>query len=155
MLTKTPRIHLHKKCNMVKHVENQTKQPDQLRRGKEKRNGLRFLHPKPQEPLLKGLESSLACLRQRLWQTERGRKVNRKQNGVLSSCPDSCTQMRRRRALASGQAQKARRSSTRRSFNEKVVAECSASDFAGNHVPHLHFDLYEMHIDEAHLHMFL
>lgn len=64
MLTKTPRIHLHKKCDVVKHVENQTKQPDQLQRGKEKRNGLRFLHPKPQEPLLKGLESSLACLRQ-------------------------------------------------------------------------------------------
>lgn len=155
MLTKTPRIHSHKKCDAVKHVENQTKQPDQLWRGKEKRNGLCFLHPKPQEPLLKGLESSLAGLRQGLWQTERGRKVNRKQNGVLSSCPDSCTQMRRRRALASGQAQKAGCSGTRRSFNEKVVAESSASDSAGNHGSHLHFDLYKMHIDEAHLHMFL
>ncbi len=39
--------------------------------------------------------------------------------------------MRRRRALASGQAQKAGRSGTRRSFNEKVVAESSASDSAG------------------------
>lgn len=50
MLTQTPRIHSHKKCDVVKHVENLTKQPDQLQKGKEKTNGLRFFHHKPQEP---------------------------------------------------------------------------------------------------------
>lgn len=50
MLTQTPRIHSHKKCGAVKHVKNQTKQPDQLQKGKEKTNGLRFFHHKPQEP---------------------------------------------------------------------------------------------------------
>lgn len=137
MLTQTPRIHSYNKCDVVKHVENQTNSLTNCRKGKKRGMDYVSFITNHRSPLLKGLESSLPCLRQGLWQTERGRKVNRKQNGVLSSCPDSCTQMRRR-ALASGQEQKAGRSGTRSSFNEKVVEKSLKNESTNNHRPNLH-----------------
>jgi len=81
-------------------------------------------------PLLRGLESSLPCLRQGLWQTERGRKVNRKQNGVLSSCPDSRWGEERWR-----QARSRRLGGS--SFNDKVVSKSSENE-SNNHGPNFH-----------------